>query len=75
MGADVHRNRTRHEAGVDIMNFRDLRLRARRFIAARRVERELDEELAFHLELEAQKHTANGLSPAEARTMKTLRQE
>ncbi len=50
------------------MNVRDLRLRARALFAPRRVERELDEELAFHVEREAQKHIANGISPAEART-------
>jgi hypothetical protein len=36
--------------------------------APRRVERELDEELAFHIERETQKHIANGASPEEART-------
>ena len=49
------------------MNLRDLKLRLRALIAPRRVERELDEELAFHLERETRKHIANGLSPAEAR--------
>ena len=42
-----------------------LRLRALMF--PRRVERELDEELAFHIEREAQKHIARGLSPRDAR--------
>jgi predicted permease len=50
------------------MNFRDLKLRVRASIAPRRIEHELDEELTFHLERETQKHLANGLSPAEART-------
>ncbi|MGH9159285.1 MAG: ABC transporter permease, partial [Vicinamibacteraceae bacterium] len=50
------------------MNLRDLFLRVRALAAPRRVERELDEELAFHIERETQKHVANGLSPAEART-------
>ena len=50
------------------MNLHDLKLRVRALIAPRRVERELDEELAFHLERETQKHIANGLSPADART-------
>ena len=49
------------------MNIRDLKLRLRALLAPRRSERELDEELAFHLENETQKHVANGLSPAEAR--------
>ncbi len=50
------------------MSLRDLFLRMRALLAPRRVERELDEELAFHIERETQKHLANGLSPAEART-------
>ena len=50
------------------MSFRDLILRARAVLAPRQVERDLDEELAFHLERETQKHIANGISPAEART-------
>ena len=49
------------------MNFRDLKLRLHAVIARRRIERDLDEELSFHLERETQKHLANGLSPAEAR--------
>ena len=49
------------------MTFRDLRLRARALFRPRRVEQELDEELAFHVERETQKHLANGLSPADAR--------
>ena len=50
------------------MNLRDLRLRVRALFAPRRVERELDEELAFHIERETQQHVAGGVSPAEART-------
>ena len=50
------------------MNLRDLFLRVRALVAPRRVERELDEELAFHIERETQKHIADGLSPADART-------
>jgi putative ABC transport system permease protein len=50
------------------MNLRDVFLRMRALVAPRRVERELNEELAFHIERETQKHLANGLSPAEART-------
>ena len=49
------------------MNLRDLFLRIRALVAPRRVERELDEELAFHIERETQKHIAAGLSPADAR--------
>ena len=50
------------------MKLRDLFLRVRALVAPRRVERELDEELAFHLERDTQKHIADGLSPEDART-------
>jgi putative ABC transport system permease protein len=50
------------------MNLRRLKLRARALFARRRVERDLDDELAFHLERETQKQIADGISPAEART-------
>src|SRR5687768_12308634 len=49
------------------MNGSDLKLRLRALFAPRRTNRELDDELTFHLERETQKHVANGLSPAEAR--------
>src|SRR5688500_1106973 len=49
------------------MNLRDLFLRLRALVAPRRVEHELDEELAFHIERDTQKHVANGLSAADAR--------
>src|SRR5689334_11935965 len=46
---------------------RDLTLRMRALVAPRRVERELDEELSFHIDRETHKHIAAGLSPADAR--------
>jgi predicted permease len=49
------------------MTLRDLLLRVRALVSPHRVERELDEELAFHIERETHKHIANGLSPADAR--------
>ena len=49
------------------MTLRDLTLRLRALIVPRRVERELDDELAFHIERETQKQVASGLSPADAR--------
>jgi predicted permease len=49
------------------MNLRDWKLRARALFARRRVERELDEELAFHIERETAKLVAEGLTAAEAR--------
>jgi predicted permease len=49
------------------MILRDLFLRIRALAAPRRVDRELDEELAFHIERETQKHITAGLNPADAR--------
>lgn len=49
------------------MTLSDLILRARALFSPRRVERELHEELAFHLERETQKLIEQGLPPAEAR--------
>jgi predicted permease len=49
------------------MNFHDLFLRVRALVAPRRLERELDEEIAFHIERDVQKHLAAGMSPADAR--------
>ena len=48
------------------MNFYDLKLRARALFRPNRVERELNEELAFHLEREKQRLIDGGLAPAEA---------
>ena len=49
------------------MNLRDLKLRARALFRPRRVERELNEELAFHLERETRKLIDQGMDPAQAR--------
>ena len=49
------------------MNLRDLQLRARALFRRNRVERELDDELSFHLEREAQKLMDDGLASEEAR--------
>src|SRR5688500_17723431 len=49
------------------MNFRDLKLRLGALLTPRRVERELNEELAFHLERETQQLIDKGLDPADAR--------
>src|ERR671923_2457386 len=49
------------------MILRELVLRIRALVAPRRVERELDEEFAFHIERETHKHIAAGLSPTDAR--------
>jgi predicted permease len=49
------------------MNLRDLKLRVRALFARRRVERELDDELSFHIEREIQKLIATGMTVAEAR--------
>ena len=47
------------------LNLRDLFLRVRALMFPNRVERELDEELAFHIARETQKHIAAGVSPIE----------
>jgi hypothetical protein len=49
------------------MTFNDLKLRVRALLRPDRVEQELDEELAFHIEREARKLIDEGLTPAEAR--------
>jgi putative ABC transport system permease protein len=49
------------------MNLRDLKLRARALFIPGRVERELDDELSFHVERETQKLVAEGLTRADAR--------
>jgi predicted permease len=49
------------------MTLRDLKLRLRALFRRRRVETELDEELAFHLDRETQKLIDQGIAPDEAR--------
>jgi predicted permease len=49
------------------MNLRDLLLRARALVSPRRVEAELDEELAFHIERETRQQIADGANAADAR--------
>ena len=49
------------------MNLHDLRLRIRALTAPRAVERELQDELAFHVECETRKLMAEGIGLAEAR--------
>jgi hypothetical protein len=48
------------------MNLRDWQLRVRAFVARNRVERELDEELSFHVERETHKLVEQGMDPDEA---------
>jgi predicted permease len=55
------------------MTLRHLKLRVRALLRPRRVDRDLDEELAFHIERETQKHVANGISRAEARVRAVAR--
>src|SRR5688500_7543838 len=50
------------------MTLRDLQLRARALFRPHRVEQELNEELAFHIEREATKLIGEGMAPAEARS-------
>ncbi len=49
------------------MTFRDFRLRLRALLWPLKVERELDDELAFHIECETRKLMAGGLSDTDAR--------
>src|SRR5262245_54705368 len=49
------------------MALEDLRLRVRALFMPRRVDRELHDELAFHIERETQKLMAGGLGAADAR--------
>ena len=49
------------------MTLNDLKLRARALLRPNRVEQELAEELAFHIEREARKLIDEGMTPAEAR--------
>ncbi len=51
------------------MNIHDLKLRARVLLRPRRVEQELHEELAFHVERETKKLIDEGVAPADARRM------
>lgn len=49
------------------MTLDDLKLRARALLRANRVEQELDEELAFHIDREARKLIDEGMTPTDAR--------
>ena len=49
------------------MNLRDLTLRARALFAPTRAERDLHDELSFHIERETMKLIDLGLSPEDAR--------
>jgi putative ABC transport system permease protein len=48
------------------MNLRDLKLRARALLRPRRVEQDLNDELAFHMARETKRLVDQGLAPAEA---------
>jgi len=45
-----------------------LGLRLRSLVGGRALDRELDDELAFHLDRQIEQHIARGLSPGQART-------
>ena len=49
------------------MTINDLKLRVRALLRRNRIEQELDEELAFHIERETRKLIDEGMTPAEAR--------
>jgi hypothetical protein len=48
------------------MGWKDVAMRLRALVSRRRVESELDEELSFHLAMEAEKNRARGLAGAES---------
>ena len=48
------------------MSSSDIRVRLRAVLARKRVEEDLDDELAFHIEMQARKNVAEGISPPEA---------
>jgi len=54
------------------MNPRALWLRAKALVLLRRIERELGDELDFHLEMQARKHRDAGVDPAEAMRLARL---
>jgi predicted permease len=56
-----------------LMTWRSLKLRVRALLSRGRVERELEEEIAFHLERDTHKHLADGLSPDAARALARVR--
>src|SRR5687767_8692295 len=64
MGADGERHRPGDETR---MTLHDWQLRARALFRPHRVEQELNEELAFHIEREAMKLMEQGLHPEDAR--------
>ena len=51
------------------MGWNDLTMRLRTLFSRRRAERELDEELSFHLAMETEKNRARGVDPGEAGRM------
>src|SRR3712207_423530 len=55
------------------MGFRDLTLRLRALISPNRLERDLHDELAFHLEREAKKLVDRGMPPDQARAQARAR--
>jgi hypothetical protein len=52
---------------------RGLALRLRVLFAKQRVEQELDQEIAFHVQMEMAKYVAAGMSPTAARRLALLR--
>ena len=54
------------------MTWSSLRIRIRALLSRNKVERDLDEELTFHLEMQAGKNIAGGMNEAEANDMARL---
>ena len=53
--------------------FHQLRFLLKPFLKRRKVHRDMDREVRFHLEMESEKLVAQGMSPAEARRQAALR--
>ena len=68
MGAAIRRDQPRHRTSVVFMTdwFPRLRARLRAFLGRRRLERELDAELRFHLDQQIAEYLDQGMSPEEA---------
>jgi predicted permease len=58
--------------GEAISVWKGVRARVRALVRRRSAERELDDEIAFHIEMETEKHLRRGLSPEQARRQALL---
>jgi putative ABC transport system permease protein len=66
-----HSHRSRHGNGV--MGFTELKLRLKALLRRRKFERDVDDELAFHLAMRQEKLSEDGMEPCAARSAAHLR--